>query len=163
MRDVLVVIAARNQPAVNRLDDAPSERRVVGRAEDQRAIILQHPAHLGEQAVVVRHVLDDLRADEAIEAVVLEWQGEGRRLRERYAVTAQKAQLREQEVHPDRVVEALDDDAGAASGVKDALVSPRPLQHDAVAAALPVALDWDDAIKRALVVIRRIERIAHLP
>src|SRR6202050_3591160 len=163
MGNVFVMIAARDQKTIHRLDDAPTESRIIGRAEYQSAIGLKHPAHLGEQRVIERDVLDHFRTDQTIETIILERKCEGRALQERNSIAVHEAKLHKIEIHSDRVVEGLNDDAGTTSSVQDALVAASPLQHDTVAAPLPVALDRNDAVKRALIVIRGIERVADLP
>src|SRR5271168_4404446 len=160
---MLLEIAAGDHVSVDWLDDAPGSRRIVRGTDNQRAVGLQHPAHLAKHRVIEGDVLDNLGADQAIEAVVFKRQREGGTLRDRDRVAAQEAQLGEQQIHPHRVVEALHDDAGTASGIEGALMPARPEEHDAVAAALPVALQRNDAVEGAIVIIRGIEGVADLP
>src|ERR1035437_7840246 len=67
MRDVLVLVSAGHQEAVDRFDNPPSDRRIVGRAEDKPATGPEHPVHLAENRLVEWNMFDDLRTDHAIE------------------------------------------------------------------------------------------------
>src|ERR1019366_1267217 len=77
MRDVLVLVSAGHQEAVDRFDNPPSNRRIVGRAEDKPATGPEHPAHLTENRLVVSNMFDDLRTHHAVERAILERQREG--------------------------------------------------------------------------------------
>src|SRR5208282_6498743 len=65
MRDALGLVSAGVQEAVNRFDNPPSDRRIVGRAEDKPATGPEHPAHLTENRLVEWNMFDDLRTDHA--------------------------------------------------------------------------------------------------
>src|SRR5580693_7897355 len=108
--DVLVLVAARHQQAVDRLDRSPDPGGVVGSAEEHESARLQYAANLVEDYFVVRQMLDNFLRDQAIEALVGKRQGESGAAYQRHPVAAEKAQLAQIEVHPDGVVEALDDE-----------------------------------------------------
>src|SRR3984893_16413533 len=163
VRDVLVLVAPGLKPAVQRLDRAPSDGVVVGRPDHQHSPRPQHALHLGEQGFVIGDVLDHLRADHAIEARVAKGQREGGPAQQRDAVAAQNAHLDLAVVHPDRVVEALDDDARAAAGIQRAAGIARPGDRDRMTLALPVALHRDWAVEGALVIVGRRYRVAQPP
>ena len=76
--DVLVLVTARQQRSIERLDYLPSEAGVIGCADDQLAPGLRHAVHFPEQYLVIGDMVDYLRADRAIESRVSERQGKGR-------------------------------------------------------------------------------------
>src|ERR1700730_10033099 len=100
-------------------------------------------------------MLDHLRADHTIEGTVLERQCERGGVDQRHPMAAEEAKLAEVGIEADRVVEALHDEAGTASGIEDAAASTCPGNGDMVAAAMPESLHWNRAVKGALVVVRR--------
>src|SRR5215469_8883226 len=74
-----------------------------------------------------------------------------------------EAQLAKVEFHADRVVEALDDQAGTAARVEESTRAARPRDRDVMAAALPVALDRNGAVISALIIVRGLKRVAQFP
>ena len=146
VRDVFIGIAAGQQESVGRLNNAPFHCRIVGCANYQHPARPQHPPHFREQDLIVGNMFNDLRADHAIEAGILERQRECRPAHQRYSVAAQKPQLAEIEFHAHGIVEALNDQARAAAGIEDSAGAARPRNRDVMAASLPVALDGNDAV-----------------
>src|SRR2546430_6231606 len=108
-------------------------------------------------------MLDYLRADDAVEGAVAKRQRECGTAQQRNPPPPQKAQLTHAEIQPHRVVQALDDDARPTSHVEHAFGSTRPGGRYAMPLALPVALDGDETIKGALVVVGRSDGVAQLP
>src|ERR1700730_6767830 len=98
---MLVAVATRHQEPIHRLNNSPSDGSVVRRSDDQRAARFEHPLHFGEQRLVVADMLDHLRVNHAVEALVAKRQGEGRRAQERYPKTAEEAHLAHTNIHAD--------------------------------------------------------------
>src|SRR5579863_7576991 len=108
-------------------------------------------------------MLDYLRTDYAVERAVPEGQRERRPAQQRNAVAAEEAQFAEVHVHPDGIVEALDDDAGTAADIQNAICPARPRGGNPMTHALPIALNRDDAVKRAVVIVGRRDGITQRP
>jgi len=161
--DVLVLVAAGSEEPVERLDHPPSDGRIVGRPEHEQAARPEHPDELGEDGRVLRNVLDHLRADHAVERRVAEGErGEGG-ADQRDVVAAHVAELVLLDVQPHRVVEALEDDAGAASDVERPSAASREVGDDAMPPPLPVPLEGNLAVEGPLVVVGRIDRVPQRP
>ena len=117
---------------------------------------------------MVRDVLDHLRADDGIEGVGREGQGEDAPLGQARVPVAEESKLGQQDIHPDRVGEILDDPARSAPDVQDRML-PLPRgriqesQDDPMAGSLPVPLQRDGAVEGAAVVVRRGHRVPELP
>src|SRR5208282_1255317 len=149
MRDVLVAVAAGNQESIHRLDNAPSQGRVVRRADYQRPTRPQHAIDLAEQRLVVRDVLDHLRMDEAIEGFIPKRQRHRGAAHERNSAPAQEPELVKVDADANGVVEALHDHARAASDVQRAPGRASPEGGDPMAPALPEALNGYRAVEGA--------------
>src|SRR5260370_20783519 len=92
-------------------------------------------------------MLDRLRVNHAVEARVAKRQGEGRRAQERYREAAEEAHLAHTNIHADRIVEALNNQARTASDIQNSACATRPQSGYPMAAALPITLDRNEAVK----------------
>src|SRR5260370_12995502 len=108
-------------------------------------------------------MLDRLRVNHAVEARVAKRQGEGRRAQERYREAAEEAHLAHTNIHADRIVEALDNQARTASDIQNSACATRPQSGYAMAAALPITLNRNEAVKRAVVIVGRFHRVSQHP
>src|SRR5258708_19383935 len=108
-------------------------------------------------------MLDHLRVNHAVEALVAKRQGEGRRAQERYPEAAEEAHLAHTNIHADRIVEALDNQARTASDIQNSACATRPQSGYAMAAALPITLNRNEAVKRAVVIVGRFHRLSQPP
>src|SRR5260370_12245762 len=97
---MLVAVTARHQETVHRLDNSPSYSGVVRSPYNQRAARFEYPLHFGEQRLVVGDMLDHLRVNHAVEALITKRQGEGRRAQDRYPKTPQEAHPPPPNIHP---------------------------------------------------------------
>src|SRR5712692_5804260 len=160
---MLVAVAARHRETVHRLDNSPSYSGVVRSPYNQRAARFEYPLHFGEQRLVVGYMLDHLRVNHAVESLIAKRQVEGRRAQERYPKTAEEAHLAHTNIHADRIVEALNNQARTASDIQNSACATRPQSGYAMAAALPITLNRNEAVKRAVVIVGRFHRVSQHP
>src|SRR5687767_14280239 len=116
-----------------------------------------------ERGVAGLDVLDDLRADHGVEGPIREGQREDGRLHEAGPVALHVPQLVEGDVDADDIAKVPQDPARSAAHVQDTPEPRVPPSHDRVTAALPVALQRNDAVEGALVVVRRLDRVTEPP
>jgi len=163
---VFVGVGSRGQPCVEPFDQRPLPAPIIRRAQDQHASGFQYPETLVDMMTVfVRYMLDDFRGYHRVERRVSERQGHTVSLHKRSLPhpTAHEAQFIEADVHADRPVEIREEPTAAAADVADQRARRNKIADNAPAFALPVALQGDDAIVGAPVIVRELNGPADAP
>src|SRR5207302_10215391 len=121
------------------------------------------PRQLVEGFLLRGDVLDDLGTDDAIETRVGEGQFEDGAVDQGVSITARVAQLVELDVETDHARNRTNDATRPAADIEDLVEATRQLRDGPIPSALPVALERDDAIVGAPVVIRGGNGVAQPP
>src|SRR4029077_12997380 len=132
---------------------------VVRGAEDEAAADLEHARQFVERLLLRGDVFDYLGTDDAIEAGIGKRQLEDRPVYELVPIAARVAQLVELDVEPGHARDGTKDATRTAADVENGGEAVGHSRDRTVTPTLPVALQRDDAVVGAGVVVRRGDRI----
>src|ERR1700722_2231173 len=98
-------------------------------------------------------MFDHLGADYTVATGIAKWQRKRRSAHDRQAAAIEKPRLGHTQFHADRIVETLDNHAGAATQVEDARGAPRPKSDNSMTPSLPITLERNQAVEGALIIV----------
>src|SRR3989454_11995284 len=155
VRDMFMRIRAEQDFSIDPLQYPPEPAAVVRRANHQDSAGPKDPPHLRPDVRAVRDMLDHFGIDHRGKAARSEREPIATRPDQQAMTRLQPTQFMLKDVQPNRVGQVLDDPAGSAADVQDALPVFQKAEDDAMPRPLPIPLQPDRTVEGSVIVIGR--------
>src|SRR5437879_1194731 len=140
VRDMLMSIGAGQDFSIDPLKYPPEPAAVVWRSNHQDSARPKDPPHLRPDVRAVRDMLDHFGVDHRRKAARSEREPVAACLDQQAMARLEPPQFGSEDVQPDRVWQVLDDPAGSAADVEDALAVFQKAEDDPMSRPLPIPL-----------------------
>src|SRR5712691_1750795 len=162
-RDMFMRIRAGQDFSIDPLKHPPEPTAIVRRSHHQDPARPKDPPHLRPVVRRVRDMLDHFGADHSGKTRRSEREPVAARSHQQAMARLEPPQFTLEGVQPHRVGQVLDDPAGSAPDVQDAIPVFQKAEDDPMSRSLPVSLQPDRAVEGPVIVIGRGNGVAQCP